>query len=202
MTDQEIELDYAFLAQQALRGVIRDVLEITRDLGDVPGEHHFYIEFLTRGAGVKIADHLIEAYPERMTIVLQKKFEDLIVEDDHFEVTLHFKGIPDHLVIPYAAITAFVDPSVEFKLRFEPLPQETGQELTEGEPLAEAEPGIDKGETSNEGSHIETFNRDKALEKSRQKAKAQKTGSGEDDNDDEPPDGGADVVSLDAFRKK
>ncbi|GGD01302.1 SspB family protein [Aquisalinus flavus] len=174
MTDTDIELDYAFLTQQALRGVIRDVLEITRDLGDVPGDHHFYIEFLTQAPGVTISPDLIKAYPERMTIVLQKKFENLVVDDDHFEVTLHFKGIPDHLVIPYAAITAFVDPSVEFKLRFEPVPFDPSH--TEQEELSAAE--------------------------------LQGTSADDDgDNDDDPPggsapDGGADVVSLDSFRKK
>ena len=176
MSDHEIELDYAFLAQNALRGVIRDVLQITADLGDVPGEHHFYIEFLTQFPGVKLSADLVEAYPERMTIVLQKKFEELIVEEEHFEVTLHFKGIPDHLVIPYAAITAFVDPSVEFKLRFEPSPFDDDADVDEIElEPASLDPAPPAGN---------------------------KASNGEDDDDHQPPGGGADVVSLDAFRKK
>lgn len=174
MSENDIELDYGYLTQKALRGVIRDVLTITRDLGDVPGEHHYYIEFLTHAPGVSISKDLTEAYPERMTIVLQHKFEDLVVEEDHFEVTLHFKGVPDHLVIPYGAITAFVDPSVEFKLRFEPL---TGEEDQAEDAEAEAP--------------------------QKPEAQAEEAAADKDRNDDdEPPEGGADVVSLDAFRKK
>lgn len=179
MKDQDIELDYTYLAQQALRGVIRDVLKVTADLGDVPGKHHFYIEFMTRAPGVKVSSDLIEAYPDRMIIVLQKKFENLVVEDDHFEVTLHFKGIPDHLIIPYAAITAFNDPSVEFKLRFEPEPFDPSAE----DAPEEEEPS--KPEQLKDHMAAEKVNRDK-----------------EDDDDTPPPEGGADVVSLDSFRKK
>ncbi len=119
MTTNDIELDYNYLTQLALRGVIRDVLSITSELNDVPGEHHFYIEFQTRAPGVEVSKDLIATYPERMTIVLQHKFENLIVGEDHFEVTLHFQGEADRLVIPYAAITNFVDPSCDFALHFE-----------------------------------------------------------------------------------
>ncbi len=119
MTTNDIELDYNYLTQQALRGVIRDVLHITSELNDVPGEHHFYIEFQTRAPGVEVSEDLLATYPERMTIVLQHKFENLVVGEDHFEVTLHFQGEADRLVIPYAAITNFVDPSCDFALHFE-----------------------------------------------------------------------------------
>ncbi|MEM7739686.1 MAG: ClpXP protease specificity-enhancing factor SspB [Pseudomonadota bacterium] len=113
------ELDYAWLTQNAMRGVVRDVLTITRDLGSLPGEHHFYIEFDTLASGVDIADRLRTQYPDRMTIVLQHQFDDLVVEDDHFTVTLKFKGIPERLVVPFEAITQFADPSSNFALQFQ-----------------------------------------------------------------------------------
>jgi len=113
------ELDYAWLTQNAMRGVVREVLTITRDLGTLPGEHHFYIEFDTLASGVDIADRLRTQYPDRMTIVLQHQFDDLIVDEDHFEVTLKFKGIPERLVVPFDAITQFADPSSNFALQFQ-----------------------------------------------------------------------------------
>ncbi|MBI1393081.1 MAG: stringent starvation protein B [Alphaproteobacteria bacterium] len=102
----------------ALRRVVYDVLTITRDLGAAPGEHHFYIEFLTTAPGVSIPDALVESYPERMTIVLQHQFKDLQVYEERFEVTLWFKGEPSRLRVPFDAVTAFADPSVHFDLRF------------------------------------------------------------------------------------
>ncbi len=117
--NNDVELDYAYLSQQAMRGVVKKVLSITEELGNVPGEHHFYVEFMTTAPGVEVSDDLLGAYPERMTIVLQHKFENLLVADDHFEVTLHFKGLPDRLVIPFEAITNFVDPSCDVALRFD-----------------------------------------------------------------------------------
>ena len=120
----DIELDYDYLTQKALRRVIVDCLKITADLGDAPGEHHFYIEFLTEAPGVIMPDHLKTDYPERMTIVLQHQFENLEVTDEHFSVSLSFKGKPADLKIPLDAITSFFDPSVEFGLRFELVKEE------------------------------------------------------------------------------
>ena len=173
MSTKDVELDYPYLTQQALRQVVRDVLRVTAELGDVPGEHHFYIEFLTRAQGVDVSDSLLGAYPERMTIVLQHKFEHLQVFDDHFEVTLHFKGEPDRLVVPFSAITNFVDPSCDFGLRFEP----GATEGTESEDKTAEVPG----ESAVPESEAETAATDEA--------------EGSDD-------ASADVVSLDAFRKK
>ena len=115
------ELDYAWLTQNAMRGVVREVLTITRDLGSLPGEHHFYIEFDTLASGVDIADRLRTQYPDRMTIVLQHQFDDLIVDEDRFMVTLKFKGIPERLVVPFEAVTQFADPSSNFALQFQPM---------------------------------------------------------------------------------
>ena len=115
----DIELDYDYLTQQALRQVIVDVLKVTAELGAAPGEHHFYLEFLTHAPGVDIPDHLKASYPERMTIVLQHQFENLSVEDEKFSVSLFFKGKQADLTIPYEAVTSFADPSVQFGLRFD-----------------------------------------------------------------------------------
>ena len=115
----DVELDYDFMMQRALRYLMRDVLELIADVGDAPGEHHFYIEFLTGAPDVSIPDFLLEDYPERMTIVLQHQFQELTVDERGFSVSLWFKGKEAHLVIPFDAVTSFADPSVQFGLRFE-----------------------------------------------------------------------------------
>ena len=163
----EIELDYEYMAQRALRRVVIEALQLTAELGKVPGKHHFYIEFATGADGVEIPGDLKAAYPERMTIVLQHQFGDLIVNDDGFSVTLKFKGRPTRLVIPFEAVTAFSDPSASFGLRFDAaLP---GAEDADAAPSAtgqsEARPPAPAAVQRGEG-------------------------------------GGAEVVSLDKFRKK
>jgi len=110
-------IPYDDVVQEALRAVVGRVLRQIAESG-LPGEHHFYITFKTQAQDVSIPDHLMERFPDEMTIVLQHKYWDLIVEDNHFEVGLSFGQIPSHLVIPYAAITAFVDPAVDFALQF------------------------------------------------------------------------------------
>ncbi len=175
MADDDVELDYEYLAQNALRGVVRDVLGMTQALGYPPGEHHFYIEFLTTAPGVSISNTLKEQYPERMTIVLQHQFEGLDVSDDEFQVTLHFQGMPDTLVIPFAAVTQFADPSANFALQFQAM------EVEEEEgPSAEVE----------------------TLPQTEHKAGADDGGETPDDDGPDDNGGGADVVSLDRFRKK
>ncbi len=114
----EPTIDYEGLQQDAMRGVVRAVLHQTVKLG-LPGDHHFYISFLTQAPGVILSKRLREKYPHEMTIVLQHRFWDLIVSDDRFEVKLTFDSIPERLVIPFAAIKVFIDPSVRFGLQFE-----------------------------------------------------------------------------------
>ncbi len=125
----DVEIDYDYLTQQALKRVVRDVLTMTEELGAAPGDHHFYVEFETQAAGVAIPDHLLAAYPARMTIVLQHQFDDLEVRNDDFSVTLWFKGKQARLTVPFEAITSFADPSVQFGLRFDapPEPQKSKQ---------------------------------------------------------------------------
>src|SRR5882757_377663 len=110
---------YDLLTQQALRAVVRRVLIDISKTGVLPGEHHFYITFDTRAAGVRISKRLREQYPEAMTIVLQHQFWDLLVSDAHFEVGLSFNGVTEKLYVPLEAIKGFFDPSVQFGLQFE-----------------------------------------------------------------------------------
>lgn len=110
---------YDVLARDALRGVLRRVLSDAAEHG-LPGEHHFFITFVSTAEGVKLSPRLLAQYPEEMTIILQHQFWDLVVTEDRFEVGLSFGGIPERLVVPFAAIKSFLDPSVQFGLQFEP----------------------------------------------------------------------------------
>ena len=109
---------YDLLTQQALRGVVRNVLIDAAKKG-LPGEHHFYISFDTRADGVRLSDRLRAQYPEQMTIILQHQFWDLEVDETEFSVGLSFGGVPEKLEIPFEAIKGFFDPSVQFGLQFE-----------------------------------------------------------------------------------
>ncbi len=111
---------YDVLARDALRSVLKHVLADAAENG-LPGEHHFYITFVSTAEGVKISPRLLSQYPQEMTVILQHQFWDLIVTDDRFEVGLSFNGIPERLVIPFSAIKSFFDPSVQFGLQFEPV---------------------------------------------------------------------------------
>lgn len=167
-------IDYDFFMQQALRYLMRDVLKLVADIGDAPGAHHFYIEFLTGAPGVSIPDHLRQDYPERMTIVLQHMFQELTVDDESFAVTLKFKGRESRLEIPFDAVTSFADPSVEFGLRFEPATTDSENE----EDTPETAPGDEKD------------------------AETEKSAGQDGDETDGKKSESAEVVSLDAFRKK
>lgn len=114
----EPTINYAAFQRDAMRGVVRAVLQQTVKTG-LPGEHHFYISFLTQAPGVILSKRLREKYPNEMTIVLQHRFWDLIVTDERFEVKLTFDTIPERLVIPFAALKVFFDPSVSYGLNFD-----------------------------------------------------------------------------------
>ena len=118
MTGDPNIIDYEALAQDAMRGVVRNILMRVSKTG-LPGEHHFYISFDTLAPGSSLSKRLKEKYPEEMTIVLQHRFWDLIVTEDRFEVKLTFDGIPERLVVPFTAIKVFFDPSVRYGLQFE-----------------------------------------------------------------------------------
>ena len=127
-------LDYANLMHRAMRGLIREALTEVAEHG-LPGAHHFFITFGTLHPDVEIADWLSDRYPEEMTIVMQNWFEGLEVGEEGFSVTLNFGDAPEPLYIPYEAIRTFVDPSVEFGLRFE-APDEGDAEATPAPPAA------------------------------------------------------------------
>jgi hypothetical protein len=109
---------YDVLARDALRGVLRRVLADAAEHG-LPGEHHFFITFISTAEGVKLSPRLLAQYPEEMTVILQHQFWDLVVTEDRFEVGLSFGGIPERLVVPFSAIKSFFDPSVQFGLQFD-----------------------------------------------------------------------------------
>lgn len=165
---------YDVLARDALRGVLRQVLTDAAEHG-LPGDHHFYITFLSRAEGVKLSPRLLSQYPEEMTVILQHQFWDLVVTPDRFEVGLSFGGVPERLVVPFSAIKSFLDPSVQFGLQFE---------TADG---ASAVPVVDRPEVQPPT------------------AIAPAPSSAPDTvTDDEPPkpSEGAEVVRLDRFRKK
>ena len=127
MSDETPEslIPYDEIVQDALRAVVGRVLGEVEQSGGLPGDHHFYITFKTRAPGVSIPKHLLERFPDEMTIVIQHRFWDLKVEDDSFTVGLSFGGVPATLHVPFAAVTQFHDPAVEFALTF----QASGEEV-------------------------------------------------------------------------
>jgi hypothetical protein len=150
-------IPYDEIVQEALRAVVGRVLgQIERSGSTLPGAHHFYITFKTGAPGVSIPPHLRERFPDEMTIVLQNKFWDLKVADDGFSVGLSFNQIPAKLSIPYAAITAFVDPAVDFGLQFQALGAGTAPEPHENAQNDSPERGEDAGVEGDDGSNVVT----------------------------------------------
>ncbi|HEV7324059.1 MAG TPA: ClpXP protease specificity-enhancing factor SspB [Bosea sp. (in: a-proteobacteria)] len=194
-------LRYDLMVQDALKGVVRKILsEAGRD--GLPGEHHFYITFRTTAPGVRLSQRLREKHPDEMTIVLQHQFWDLNVSDHAFEVGLSFSGVPERLLIPYDAITTFFDPSVQFGLKFET--QDAVGEAQASEPAtpvkaprgAASEPSVAPAAPL----ALPPKPAQKALPA---KAKdAAEAADAEAKPAEAEEEGGAQVVSLDAFRKK
>jgi uncharacterized protein len=156
-------IPYDEIVQEALRAVVGRVLgEVQSGGGELPGNHHFYITFKTSAPGVTIPTHLSERFPDEMTIVLQNKFWDLAVDEDGFSVGLSFNQIPAKLAIPFAAITAFVDPAVDFGLQFqaavagmEPEPHDEAENDARGE--SEERGAAPKGGDGDDGSNVVPF---------------------------------------------
>lgn len=135
MTDEAPDslIPYDEIVQDALRAVVGRVLGEVEEAGSLPGGHHFYITFRTRAPGVDIPKHLLERFPDEMTIVIQNRYWDLKVYEDRFEVGLSFNQVPAKLHIPYAAVTAFVDPAVNFALQFQAQSDDIDLEIDETE---------------------------------------------------------------------
>lgn len=170
------QIRYDILAQEALRGVIKKVLIETAAAGQLPGEHHFFITFVTTAPGVRISSALQERYPEQMTIVVQHQFWELKVTDTLFEIGLSFSDQPEKLVVPFSAVRGFYDPSVNFELEFDSLVADEEEVV---EVKADAEVQI-----------LET------------KPNAADDKVSDDSEGKDQGDTSAEVVSLDAFRKK
>lgn len=183
-------MNYEQMTQLALRGVVRDAIRrVIREDG-LPGTHHFYITFLTRFPGAEIDDSLAKKYPEEITIVLEHQFWDLTANDDNFEVTLKFGGVPKYIKVPYTAITRFHDPSVGFALQFEP-PKEEQQETG---PASVSQIGANSAKKPTpKKAPAKAKKAQKTTAKKKSKVETEKT------TEKEPDDK---VVSLDSFRKK
>jgi uncharacterized protein len=184
---------YDLLTQEALRSVLRRVLEDAAKDG-LPGDHHFYISFNTGAPGVRLSKRLRAQYPEEMTVVLQHQFRDLKVGEQGFEVGLSFSGVSEHLVVPFEAIKRFFDPSVQFGLQFETIGTTEEAAAQEGAAAAaEAEKVPAQPSPA-----------------SKPAAPAPAAGEEPAAQPEQPPegdaprkgDGGAEVVRLDRFRKK
>ena len=146
-------IDYGGMMRRAMQRLIADVLQAVATEG-LPGGHHFFITFDTRDSGVEMADWLRERYPEEMTIVIQHWFENLEVTDEGFRITLNFGNSPEPLYVPFDALRTFVDPSVEFGLRFENHDEDDDEDEDEDEDESdidlEDEPGQDGPKTGAE----------------------------------------------------
>lgn len=148
-------IDYGNLMHQAMRGLIQKVLQGIAE-GGLPGQHHFFITFDTLHPDVEIADWLSDRYPGEMTIVIQHWFDNLTVTDDGFAITLNFGDKPEPLYIPYDAIRTFVDPSVEFGLRFETQDEGDDEEAPMQE-MAEPEEDVDDEHKDAEVVSLDSF---------------------------------------------
>jgi hypothetical protein len=142
-------IPYDEIVQEALRAVVGRVLGEVEASGQLPGGHHFYITFKTGAVGVDIPKHLSERFPDEMTIVIQNRFWDLKVGKSNFEVGLSFNQMPAKLSIPFAAITGFVDPAVNFALQFQAQADESGPQAHE-----EAENDHPAPEPVEDGSNV------------------------------------------------
>jgi len=179
---------YDLLVQDALRGVVRTVLEDARK--GLPGDHHFYITLDTRAEGVQLSPRMRAQYPEEITIVLQHQFWDLEVTEDRFEVGLAFGGVTERLTVPFTAITGFSDPSVQFGLQFTQIAEGAAEAENAGGESAPAAKGPAEHKTAPAVPNIA------AVTTARDPAPA----APEDDPD--KPSAGGEVVRLDRFRKK
>ncbi len=169
-------IDYGKLVDDAMHIIVSKVLTTVKDKG-LPGNHHFFISFMTKFPGVKLSKTLLNKYPREMTIVLQYQFQDLTTDSKGFGVSLSFNGIKESIYVPYAAITTFADPSVQFGLQF----REVGYSFSDQEEL-ELEVELEKQSTEAANT------KDKKSKKSTKK--------------NEDPNSSTNVVSLDTFRKK
>ena len=187
---------YDILAQEALRGLVRTVLVDAVKKG-LPGEHHFFITFDTHADGVRISPRLREQYPEEMTVVLQHQFWDLKVGEDGFEVGLSFNGVAERLSVPFAAITMFRDPSVQFALQFEEIVE------TADETSSPAKSDKPSSKSRRPALHAPAQTKSSVPQVPAPAPTALSSVTAAEPTDDKPdkPSGGGEIVRLDRFRK-
>ena len=185
---------YDILTQEALRSVIKRVLEEVMNCG-LPGEHHFFITFDTNHPGVRLSKRMKERYPEDMTIVIQHTYWDLEVNEGSFKIDLSFDDIRERLKIPYDSVKGFFDPWVKFGLQFEAV---HGEEEASPEhlPVKSSPRELSVVETEEKPVKIPTKKKPRAKKKTKEKATEEAAPSSEETTE------GAQVVSLDSFRKK
>ena len=191
---------YDLLTQQALRGVVRNVLTDAAKKG-LTGDHHFYISFNTQADGVRLSQRIIAQYPEEMTIILQHQYWDLSVSEEAFEVGLSFGGVPEKLTVPFEAINGFFDPSVQFGLQFEPV----GEGQDNVVPVEAKQSDAKKRPEMRQDTKQDT-KQDIKHESRKQPARGSVptvTAAAKPEPPEPPkPTSGAEVVRLDRFRKK
>jgi uncharacterized protein len=182
-------LRYDLLLQKALRGVLREALREVAATG-LPGAHHLYITFRTQAPGVTVPPQLMQRYPDEMTVVLQHEYWGLEVEEERFAVTLSFNNKGERLSVPFAAVVAFADPSVNFGLQFQP------SAVTASGAADQDDKGGPDGKADDQGE----------LSQGDAKAKPGETKPGEtrpgETKPGEPQSGDPKVVTLDRFRRK
>jgi uncharacterized protein len=159
---------YDILAQEALRGVVRKVLSEVARTG-LPGDHHFFISFVTQAPGVRLSQKLISQYDKEMTIVLQNQYWDLKVSETGFEVGLSFDGVNETLLIPFSAIKGFFDPSVQFGLQFEVAETQAGPRIVADPDDPESDDIADLAETDEPASEEESGEKVVSLDSFRKK---------------------------------
>lgn len=191
---------YDILAQDALRDMVRKVLTEVAKSG-LKGDHHFNITFATDAPGVRIPPRLREQYPQEMTVVMQYQFWDLKVSADAFEVGLSFGGVPERLNVPFAAITSFVDPSVQFALQFQAIPEAASE--------PDSAPAPDKAVQADQSPTKPPSKPRKPATPSATRSSVPAIGAtatppdtAADAKENGAEKGGAEVVRLDRFRKK
>ena len=198
MTDNEMlqtGLNYELLVEDALRSVVRTSLSIVEKVG-LPGETHFYISFSTTHPGVEISDDLRTKHPENMTIVLQHQFGDLSVGIEEFSITLFFAGKPSPMVIPFQSITSFNDPSVGFGLQFGKADESCDDDECT---MSDAGPDVMLNKNSEpDNQYVDKQGATAVDAPTRLQRRDVSTRQVTDDDGDN----GADIVSLDTFRKK
>lgn len=199
---------YDLLAQDALRSVVKKVLSDVAKSGGLPGEHHFFIAFDMDAPGVKMSERLrqiqLKKSPDNheMTIVLQHQFWDLTVNDKSFEVGLSFNGIPERMLVPFNAIKGFFDPSVQFGLQFETVTEsQTAPGTAANEAGAHEPAGIADRRPAPRGAASEPEETPKSVT-SVPSTRTKKKENAESPAAEPAQAGGAEVVSLDKFRKK